>query len=246
MARRKKPPEHQNHERWLVSYADFITLLFAFFTTMYAISRVDQVKVSELAHALSAALGGAGPPRPFNTVGASPSIAPTPGRQPQGGHKRGDRQLAELAQSLSKLAQSFGGDARFSVRVDPRGVVLSLGEAALFGPGDARLRAQALPLLDAITHLLLQNPHPLIIEGHSDDRSTTQPSLNWRLSTERAVTVLSYLVEEHGYPPQRMAAAGYGQYHPVADNATTDGRARNRRVDLIILRDESVPPDYRR
>lgn len=246
MARKKKPPEHANHERWLVSYADFITLLFAFFTTLYAISRVDQNKASQLAQALQVALGS-GPPRAFKSGGTSlPLTRPTPGAEPQAGHKRAERQLAELAQSLSKLAQSYGGDARFSVRVDPRGVVLSMGEAALFAPGDSRLRTQGLPVLDAITHLLLQNPHPLIIEGHSDDRSTTQPTLNWRLSTERAVNVLSYLVEAHGYPPVKMAASGYGQYHPVADNATPDGRARNRRVDLIILRDETPPPDYSR
>jgi chemotaxis protein MotB len=246
MGRKKKHPEHVNHERWLVSYADFITLLFAFFVVMYAISTLDHNKMRALTESLSQALGRLGTPRILDTKlptwhqsGTQPSL-------PTGGSKRADRAMAELAQTLSKLSNTFASDVRFQVRVEPRGVVLSLSEAALFGPGDTRLRREALPVLDAVAHVLLQNPHPLVIEGHTDDRRGTQPSANWRLSTDRAVTVLSYLVEEHGYPPGRLAASGYGQYHPVADNKTEEGRSRNRRVDIIILRDGNVPPDYQR
>lgn len=247
MARKKKHPEHANHERWLVSYADFITLLFAFFTTLYAISQVDSKKVQQLAQALQSALGRTGPQALAESHSSlSPVDSPRSMPRPQSGTKRSDRQLAELAQALSKLAQSFGGDARFNVRVEPRGVVLSLSDAALFGPGESRLRATGRPVLDSITALLLQNPHPVVVEGHTDDRNETLPSANWRLSTERSVTVLSYLVEEHGYPPGKLAAAGYGQYHPAGPNDTPEGRARNRRVDLVILRDENVPPDFLR
>jgi chemotaxis protein MotB len=248
MARKKKHPEHVNHERWLVSYADFITLLFAFFTTLYAMSTVDQKKMSKLMESLSSALGSVGTtktaidprmPNPWQQAGSQPDLPP-------GGSKRPDRALAELAQAMAKIANSFGGDARFQVRVEPRGVVLSLAEAALFGPGDTRLRRTGLPVLDSVVRLLLQNPHPLLIEGHTDDRTGVQPSANWRLSTDRAVTVLSYFVEEHGYPPGRLAASGYGQYHPVAKNDTEEGRSRNRRVDIIILREGNTPPDFQR
>ncbi|MCS6915123.1 MAG: flagellar motor protein MotB [Myxococcales bacterium] len=248
MARRNKHSSHPNHERWLVSYADFITLLFAFFTTMYALSTLDRQKAADFAASLARELGSIGQRRSI----VDP-LFPTDWRQtgtqpnhPPGGSKRPDRSLADLAQSLSRLAQSFGGDARFQVRLESRGVVLSLSEAMLFAPGDARLRRQSLPTLDALARILMQNPHPLIVEGHTDDRPGTLPSANWRLSVERAVTVLSYLVEEHGYPPTRLAAAGYGPYRPVAGNDTEADRARNRRVDIVILRSDSIPPEYRR
>ena len=249
MARKKKHPEHVNHERWLVSYADFITLLFAFFTTLYAISSVDQKKMGKLMESLSQALHSMGPPKSAVIDSKMPSSWQNTGTapdQPPGGSKRPDRSLAELAQSMSKIANSFRGDARFQIRVEPRGVVLTMSEAALFGPADTRLRRDALPVLDAIARLLLQNPHALLVEGHTDDRVGVQPSANWRLSTDRAVTVLSYFVEEHGYPPGRLAASGYGQYHPVSPNDTEEGRERNRRVDIVILRDGNVPPDYQR
>jgi chemotaxis protein MotB len=247
MARKKKHPEHPNHERWLVSYADFITLLFAFFTTLYAISSLDKKKMDQLMASLSQALGHIGTPRieidprlpAWTQTGTQPN-------HPIGGSSRPDRSLAELARSLNQLAKSFGAPTPFSVRVEPRGVVLSLTEAAFFGPGDTRLRREGLPVLDGLAKLLLQNPHPLVFEGHTDDRPGVRPSVNWRLSTERAVMVLSYFVEEHGYPPARMAAAGYGPFHPVAKNDTEEERARNRRVDIIILRDGGVPPDYQR
>jgi chemotaxis protein MotB len=178
-------------------------------------------------------------PNPWHQTGTQPD-------HPPGGSKRPDRALAELAQSLSKLANTFGGDARFSVRVQPNGVVLTLSDAVLFGPGDARLRRQALPILDAIARMLLQNPHAVVVEGHTDDRPGVMPTANWRLSTDRAINVLSYFVEEHGYPPSRLAAAGYGQYHPIGDNQDEEGRARNRRVELVILQDSKVPPEYQR
>lgn len=248
MARKHKHEEHVNHERWLVSYADFITLLFAFFVTLYSISRVDKEKLADVQKSFAYALHtGVKPltmadpqmPVPFTPAGLQPNAQ-------QGGNKRPDRAMQELALSMSKLAQTFGSDVRFTVRVEPRGVVLTLGETALFGPGDTRLRRQGLPVLDGIARTLLQNPHPVLVEGHTDDRGGTLPSTNWRLSTERAVTVLSYLVEQHGYPPTRLSAAGYGQYHPVASNVTAEGQARNRRVELIILRDGGVPADFQR
>jgi chemotaxis protein MotB len=248
MARKHKHEEHVNHERWLVSYADFITLLFAFFVMMYAMSSVNKKKLQEMAESFAKALHTGARPRtmaeppmpvPFTPAGITPE-------QRQGGNKRPDRSLQQLALSFEKMAQHFSSDVRFTVRVEPRGVVLSLGEAALFGPGDTRLRRQGLPVLDGIAQLLLQNSHPVLVEGHTDDRAGVMPSMNWRLSTERAVTVLSYLVEQHGYPPTRLSAAGYGQYHPLASNATKEGQAQNRRVDLVILRDGTVPADYQR
>ncbi len=247
MARRQKHSEHANHERWLVSYADFITLLFAFFTTLYAMSSLDKKKIQQLSQALSQALGHVGTPR----VEMDPKLPSwqqtgTQPNQPLGGSARPDRALAELARTLNQLSKSFGAMTPFTVRVEPRGVVLSISEAALFGPGETRLRRQGLPVLDGVARLLLQNPHALVLEGHTDDTAGVQPSANWRLSTERAVMVLSYFVEEHGYPPQRMAAAGYGPYHPVAGNDTEEQRSRNRRVDIVVLKDGNVPPDYQR
>lgn len=248
MARKKRHEEHVNNERWLVSYADFITLLFAFFTTMYAISTVDKKKMGKLVDSVSVALHHIGKPKSIMDPSMPNPWQPSGSLQDPlpGGSKRPDRALAELAQAMAKLAESQGGDARFQVRMEPRGVVLSLGEAALFSQGDVRLRQQGLTTLDAITRLLLQNPHPVVVEGHTDERGGVKPSANWKLSTERAVNVLSYMVEQHGYPPTKLAAAGYGQYHPIGDNRTKEGQAQNRRVDLVILRDGQVPSDFQR
>jgi len=246
MARKKKHEEHANHERWLVSYADFITLLFAFFTTLYAISTVDRQKVQKLAESVGAALHHVGQPKtmidpllpnPYTPSAASPTTRRGGARGPTGhggagaGHGQAGQVLRRRRALLrARRAPRRGAEPHRGRHLRARRHAPAPGGAA--GAGWHRAPAPA-------------EPAPLLVEGHTDDRKGILPSVNWRLSTERAITVLSYFVEEHGYPPGRMAASGYGQYHPVSPNDTEAGRGQNRRVDLVILRDGNAPPDYR-
>jgi chemotaxis protein MotB len=245
MARKKKHEEHVNHERWLVSYADFITLLFAFFVTLYAISQVDAKKLGKLMESMQAAFDtkafDPGSPKLSLSDGRSkgvqqqtlvepisPAVTATPAMQ------------AIEARIRAKLPrQTAGGIVRF--HQEKRGLVISLTEAGFFEPGQSELRDSSLAVLDAVAEALRTVPFQLRIEGHTDNvpiKTARFPS-NWELSTARATYVLSYIASHYDLAAPRLSLAGYGQYHPVASNDTAEGRASNRRVDLVILSDES-------
>jgi len=261
MARKKKPPEHVNHERWLVSYADFITLLFAFFTTMYAISTVDAQKVGKMMFSMQQAfnvdffpsedaiLGGT--PRSNAATGDNaapppPQIAPSLVRKSSGGGGSGkadvalreNKRMRALAHQVVHLIQTRGLAGKVGVRVEPnRGLVISLAEAAFFGSGEAVLQDDSHATMDAIAEILGRAPMAVRVEGHSDDRPirTSQYPSNWALSTARAVHIVQTLIEEYDFPSDRLSAAGYSSFRPVDTNETAEGRARNRRVDIVLL-----------
>lgn len=251
--RKKKHPEHVNHERWLVSYADFITLLFAFFTTLYSISTVDQKKAGKFVYSMMTALnvdffpgrdgsrgtGGGGKP---SVIDMPMIIPPTQGKGDAEGEEGGKRARAERVQEIADELQALAVDgplkARLVVRIDPRGVVVSLPEAGFFEPGSAALRPGGPEVIDELAQKL-QARHDsidLVIEGHTDDRPihTAHFRSNWELSTARASFVVHLFMSKHAFDPIHLAAAGYGEHHPVASNSTAEGRARNRRVDLVV------------
>lgn len=244
--RKKRPPEHENHERWLVSYADFITLLFAFFVVMFAVSKVDAQKVGRFVESVQVAFEYRGvfpnsSPHPIEgssagaTTIARPSIAPMRVRvaDSRGLSRRG----AELRTTLEKLIAGSNLAGRVRVRTEKRGIVVSLTEACFFDVGSAAVRQDALSTLHEIGTVLQEAEADVVVEGHTDStpiRTALFPS-NWELSTTRATTILAYLINQLGYDPTRLSAAGYGQYRPVADNATAEGRAQNRRVDVVVL-----------
>jgi chemotaxis protein MotB len=246
MARKKKHEEHVNHERWLVSYADFITLLFAFFVTLYAISQVDAKKLGKLMESMQAAFDT----RVFEP--GSPKLSLSEGRS------KGVQQQT-LVEPISPVAtaspamqaieariraklprQTAGGIVRF--RQEKRGLVVSLTEAGFFDPGQAELHDATNTVLDAVAEALQTVPFEMRIEGHTDNvpiKTSRFPS-NWELSTARATYVLSYIVSKYDFAASRLSLAGYGEYHPVASNDTPEGRAANRRVDLVILSEEAA------
>jgi chemotaxis protein MotB len=209
-------------DRWVVSYADFITLLFAFFTVMYAVSRVDSAKLSEFVGSTRAAFGprGAAPVQPVIE-----GIVPVP----QG--------AAGLQRDAVRIVEAAGAAQAVSVRPDPRGIVLSVGDHVLFEPGRAEIKTSAADALAAVAAVLQKAQCEAVVEGHTDSISiaNAQYASNWELSAARATTVLARLLKEYGVPPGRLAAAGYAEFRPVATNATPDGRARNRRVDVVLL-----------
>jgi chemotaxis protein MotB len=250
--RRKKEEEHENLERWLVSYADFITLLFAFFVTMYAISRVDEQKLGSAVESLQRALGSLIPVNiSQKDAGAFPSKLATPSvtmisSETEEAPPAEQGEFAKLAQELkAEIEGAKGGlDAsragqlgQIKFLIDKRGLVLRVPESFFFDSGQASLRPEVIPIINVLGKSLAKIPNHIRIEGHTDSvpiRTLQFPS-NWELSTARATTIVRYLLTHFQFHPHRLSATGYAEFHPVAPNTTPEGRLQNRRVDMVIL-----------
>jgi chemotaxis protein MotB len=244
---KKKHPEHVNHERWLVSYADFITLLFAFFVVLFASSQSDKKKQVKLSVAMQSA---------FTPLGAFEAHSKIPPLSDVSGAAVSDAAPAalnppipsthletpeETQRRLTKfLAQQVAaGNIRpgsITMRITPDGLVISLHEAGFFPSGSAEVRTASIPVLSLLAATLPAGP--LRVEGHTDNVPihTAQFATNWELSTARATAIARLLLEHGPIDPVNLSAAGYAEFHPVASNATEDGRTQNRRVDIILLR----------
>ncbi len=240
MARKKKHPEHVNHERWLVSYADFITLLFAFFVVMFAVSQVDSKRVGRFTEAFSKAVGINVFPLPGEGLLVG---GPTPTGEVQETAPQ-TSELDGLRDVLDKLAQQNGSLQGLQVFRRRNELVLRLPEGLLFDVGEARVNDTRAGMLKEIAPELTSRSVEVRVEGYTDDRpiSTGRYRSNWDLSTARATAVMDILVAE-GMPPERMSIAGYGEFHPLAPNTTEDGRRQNRRVDLVVTAVVHEEPD---
>ena len=231
--RKKKHPEHVNHERWLVSYADFITLLFAFFVVMFAVSQVDSHKVGRFTEAFSKAVGiDVFPMNGESLLAGGKTPDETDGKAEQGNVIS---VLDELHTALRKIAENHDALQGLQVIKLRHELVLRLPEGVLFDSGDARVKEGTTPMLNVLTAQLKIRPLEVRIEGHTDNRPIASARFrsNWELSTARATAVMAVLLGE-GMPPERLSVAGYGEYRPIADNANDDGRRQNRRVDLVV------------
>jgi chemotaxis protein MotB len=223
-----------NHERWLVSYADFITLLFAFFVVMYALSSINEGKYRLLGSALGTAFGTAGPGQPAARPQAVQGLVTKGGGDALVARHR--ERMSELARGLGTALAPLAAEGQIRMLQTARGVTVDIGAGALFAPGQAALREDARAALIAVARVLRDGTEPIEIEGHTDDtpiNSVAFPS-NWELSVVRASSVVRLLVEQ-GVAPSRLAAIGYGEFKPLESNSTPEGRARNRRVALTIL-----------
>ncbi len=238
--RRRIEFEHENHERWLVSYADFITLLFAFFVVMYAVSAVNESKYRVLADALGDAFGKA----PAGAEVLVPDLHPTRSLAPEMKRRTLKQQQAleereHMTDVANKLLEAMGPmvkEGKVRVVQSRRGVTIEINANVLFRPGEANLEPASLGVLRAVATTLAREPFNLEITGHTDEvpiRSAQFPS-NWELSAVRASSVVR-LFAENGIDPARLYAIGREASEPVASNATPEGRARNRRVELMIL-----------
>ena len=256
--RRRRAQGHSNHERWLVSYADFITLLFAFFVVLYASSQVDQRKVGKLSLAIQVAFQELGvfqasttqipldtsEPMPFSTVQAIQNvkhntelgrIAPSPEDSLAAASEETD--LGTLQNELRQALHNEMALHEVAMHRETEGLVVSLREFGFFDSGSAAIKPESLPALDRIASILAIRTCRLRIEGHTDNVPihTAQMTSNWELSTARATEVIRVLIIGHRFAPERLSAAGYAEFHPVASNLTAQGRAQNRRVDIVIL-----------
>ena len=252
MARKKAHEEHENHERWLVSYADFITLLFAFFVVMYSISSLNEGKYKVLSQTMIAAFTGQPTTpnpvqvgQPFNSMPSAIDLPPIPKQQKPEiiqpgrggpGAKEVQKTLEGVAEKIQSLLASAirKGDVR--VRMTPLGVVIDIHDTVLFASGQAALTPQAQDLLNQIAGVLQGVAYPIQVNGFTDDRPINTPQFgsNWALSSARAVSVVEMFIAQ-GVKPEQLVAAGYGQYHPVESNDTAKGRAANRRVSVVIV-----------
>ena len=262
MARKKKPEEPENHERWMVSYADFLTLLFAFFTCLYAISNVDAQKMGQMVASMKVSFGG----QIFNNGSKTLSLDEHGGGGTTAASEvlknpEFDNENADARRSTSRVI--LNGDAdmgRFKrllesmlseeiqknmvrVHLERRGIVISIGENGNFDSGSAEIKPDGISMLDTIATSLTTIGNQLRIEGHADNVpiNTARFPSNMELSTARSQAVFSRMVANHGMSPALMSVAGYGEWRPVASNDTPEGRARNRRVDIIVL-DPAIAP----
>ena len=247
---RKKKHEHVNHERWLVSYADFITLLFAFFVVLFASSQANKAKQTELSAAMQTAFSPLGvfeahsktPPitgnrsAPATTTPAVVSL-PLPSARIETAEETEKHLNKLLAQ---QVAAGHIPPGSVTMRITAEGLVISLHEFGFFPSGSAQVRAASIPMLANLAATLPAGP--LRIEGHTDNVPihTVQFATNWELSTARSTAIARLLLEHGPIDPANVSAAGYAEFHPVASNATADGRAQNRRVDIILLRGQAA------
>ena len=268
MTRKKnKHEEEGNTERWLVSYADFITLLFAFFTTLYAISTVDAQKMGKMVVSMRASFDSA----VFNSGSRTLSLSQGSGSSaassreilqslmPANGINTKDvtlKGLEDLKNASSKKQMLSGEQAMgrlkrnvetllgaellkgiVRVHLEPRGLIISLGENGVFDSGSDQIKPEGRALLDTLATSLVSISNYIRVEGHTDNvpiHNSHFPS-NWELSTARATMVVSHLITKFGMQPEALSAAGYAEYRPTASNDTDEGKARNRRVDIIVL-----------
>ncbi len=230
MRRRRLHAEDENPDRWVVSYADFITLLFAFFTAMYAISRVDTGKLQLFAGSMRTAFKAA----PVQSSPVIEGIVPIP------------EDTLRLEKEVSRAVAALKAPEDISVRRDDRGVVISIGDNLLFDVGQAVVKKSSVPALSAIASVITRVSNHVVVEGHTDNVPVSATgrgarsvyASNWELSTARATGVLQYFLGNYGLPAERFSASGYAEFRPVASNATPQGRTKNRRVDIVLLSEE--------
>lgn len=264
MARRRKrhiePPE--DHNRWLISYADFITLLFAFFVVMYAISSVNVGKYRVLSDSMIEAFERKGAKQSTSelTDGEGDSSQPISLGEPATSAiepvvldhfitaeelrdveiseevLEGRRRLGRIAEQFASALESFIDDDLVEVKKNDLWVEIEIKSGLLFASGDAALQSKAAPVLKKISEVLQTTSNIIYVEGHTDNIpiETIEFPSNWDLSSARAVSVARELVND-GINPARLAAVGYGDNHPVADNKTAEGRFKNRRVTLVLI-----------
>lgn len=255
----RRTAAHSNHERWLVSYADFITLLFAFFVVMFSSARMDKEKTAALASAIETA---------FQQMGAFPANASggAHGAQVKAGSAKAQNAPADLSRSewektafaqpqrtkpdfasiRNELEKALAPEIRRSevaLRIEPEGLIISLREVGFYASGSATIRPEAVDAVVRVASVLHSHDCAVRIEGHTDPVPihNSQFASNWELSTARATELVKVLVEKYDIAPDKLSAAGYAEFHPVASNATPEGQQMNRRVDFVITAADIYP-----
>ena len=248
--RRKKKEAPENHERWLISYADFITLLFAFFVVMFASSQTDKAKAQQMSDSIKGALKQDKISSAIAEIlGGAPGLKEKGNAQMKG---PGGKVKAETATRKEGLEHSLLilqiqlkpeiDSGMLKVSMETRGLVISLRQAAFFPPGQDAIDDGRFPTLQKLAEVILAVPNKVRLEGHTDavPIHNARYRSNWELSSARGVTMLELLVARYRVPEQRLSVGGFAETIPIASNETAEGRAQNRRVDIVILNDEGL------
>ncbi len=228
-----------SHDRWLVSYADFLTLLFAFFVVLFASMRQNNLNFQKVSTSIHAG---------FDTMGAHPdhnnSVATVATPAPAKRAPTASPASLDLSEELRTVLSDSISKHQIVLQQSPEGLIISLRELGFFHSGEAQLLPAARQQLQQTAGVLMSHHLTVRVEGHSDDQPihTNLFHSNWELSTSRAMSVLLVLVDESGFDPEKISIAGYGPYRPIASNATTEGRQMNRRVDLVVLTNPAARP----
>jgi chemotaxis protein MotB len=255
--RRRHGEGHENHERWLVSYADFITLLFAFFVVMFASTQADKAKARQVSDSvrqalehgqfsavLSTVLGrgrheASRPPQNGGRAG-QPDSPPTAPSDPESPHNP-----ADLARALTTLHDGLNTElesGKIEIRLEGRGLVISLRESAFFASGDDTVAVSSYEILAKIAAVIRGLSQQIRLEGYTDSIPIHNSRFrsNWELSAARSIAMLELLRQRYGFARERMSVAGYAENAPADTNDTEEGRAHNRRVDLVVLSEEAM------
>ncbi len=258
MSRRRKKEDHVSHERWLVSYADFITLLFAFFVVLYSSSQVDKRRVGRLAMAIQVAFQELGvfdtsntkvplsdsEPIPFSKVQAVENVERTTDIervvQPMKGMLGPPAPTVPLKDVQAELEKALAPEIQkrvVDIKARKEGLIVSLREMGFYESGSSTMRTSSLGAVDRLASVLGPRTESIRIEGHTDNIPihNLHFASNWELSTARSTELVRLFIDRYHVDPERLSAAGYAEFHPVADNDSADGRARNRRIDVVIL-----------
>jgi chemotaxis protein MotB len=249
VSRRQRHKPHANHERWLVSYADFITLLFAVFVVMYAASQVDNKKIGKMAHAIQAGFSDLGV---FQDTGGAKAIessnAPSTVSADQSASSSqsgvGDLDTSELRKVLDKALAAEISKNQVKLWDGADGLVLSLREVGFYEQGSDVLKETSRETLDKMAAVLQPTHFRIRVEGHTDNVPIHNARFesNWELSAARATGMVRMFLERYRFAPGRLAAAGYAEFHPVGSNDTPEGRGSNRRVDIVVIGSAKTSP----
>jgi len=222
---KKKPEEPApGAPLWNVTYGDMVTLVLCFFVALFAFSSIDAKKYEQVQLSMRSAFGGAG-----GVLQGNVSVFDAPIIQ--------QRQIEQLFQDIKRVIDDTKWKGQAEVTITERGITISFKEKLFFKIGSAQIMPDAEVILEGVGKILKERRYPLRIEGHTCDlpiRSSQFPS-NWELSAIRAINVTKFLINRVGFEPERISVAGYGQYHPLIKNDSEENRARNRRVDIVII-----------
>ncbi|HSK21938.1 MAG TPA: flagellar motor protein MotB [Egicoccus sp.] len=252
--RRRKGGDDGGGDRWLATYGDLVTLLMAFFVMLYAMSEVDIQKFAAFVEGLAIPFGNnsaegmmpesSGLLPENNGLDETQRASEDIDVDPEAAREYAERvkQLEDISEKLQKALEKEGLDIYVEQRRENRGLVVSIAtDDVLFGLGSTEIGDRGRQILGAVAEILGDFSNKVMIEGYTDDIPLRRASYdNWNLSTDRAVAVLKVMVQEHGVPPEKVGAVGYGEHRPLVPNSNSENRARNRRVDIVVLLEEET------
>ncbi|WP_027724903.1 flagellar motor protein MotB [Tuberibacillus calidus] len=240
-SRRKKHTSHDNHERWLITYSDLITLLLVFFVVLYSMSELEKERFNALVQSLRTAFQGeAIVDRSIDPPARDIKLPEIPAQKKD---KNNEKQLDQLYIRLEKYIQENHLQTQLELNNLPQGVQITLKEEILFDLGKADIKPEAIPVLKRVGGILQSVKNPISVEGHTDNnpiRYATEFHSNWDLAAARAENVAMFLINQDGIAPERIRFTSYGEFNPRVPNDTKAHQAMNRRVNIVVLRDKPV------